>query len=139
MYIYLYTFIRIKILKERQLHQERMETMEVTLKDVKYLTTLGLGSHRRRHAVYKSTKGFFQDVEGGFIHTYIYVIYIRIYIYIYILHFFVCNNLSSIQLYEGMLPVRTRCVYMYSNPFCILIYNYTYLYAYKYTYPRLCN
>jgi hypothetical protein len=42
-----------------------METMEVTTKDVKYLTSLGLGSHRRKHAVYRSTFGMRQDVEGA--------------------------------------------------------------------------
>lgn len=53
------------ILLERQKHQLRIQNITVNKADVRLLSSLGIGSKKRNHAVYKITFNQFIDVEEG--------------------------------------------------------------------------
>ena len=53
------------ILLERQKHQERIKAIGVLVSDIKVLTTLGMGSKKRRPGIYKISYNQFIDVDEG--------------------------------------------------------------------------
>ena len=53
------------ILLERQKHQLRIQNIAVDKSDVRLLSSLGIGSKKRQHSVYKITFNQFIDVEEG--------------------------------------------------------------------------
>ena len=54
-----------ELLLERQAHQLRIKSIVVNKASVRLLTSLGIGSKKRRHAVYKLTFNQFTDVDAG--------------------------------------------------------------------------
>ena len=54
-----------ELLLERQAHQLRIKSIVVTKASVRLLTSLGIGSKKRRHAIYKLTFNQFSDVDAG--------------------------------------------------------------------------
>ena len=54
-----------ELLLERQAHQLRIKSIAVNKTSVRLLASIGIGSKKRRHAVYKLTFNQFIDVDAG--------------------------------------------------------------------------
>ena len=57
--------VNTDILLERQIHQARIKTISVLLSDIRLLTTLGMGSKKRRPGIYKISYNQYIDVDEG--------------------------------------------------------------------------
>lgn len=57
--------VNATILMERKIHQDRIRTIGVLISDIRLLTTLGMGSKKRRPGIYKISYNQFIDIDEG--------------------------------------------------------------------------